>query len=333
MNSKRLPRGFTLVELLVVIGIIALLISILLPALNKARENANLIQCESNLRQMGQLAQMYASDNHGFFPYGHVNMGFDPGAPFNHGWWDSVTWEWPDTLTLLSSKRTQDQQGHFQNDAYQWDAKNLTMMAYDYLGIFHDSDVPPMGYDVRVTDYQANIRIFPDSTYPDVSSSNGGYLPLRQVGSIRRPSETMMIWCGSVDLSNGKLNEGTDPESHQIDDSIINFGYAMIYPKPGNGTPGMSWYDPSLYTQPIAFGNFGPWSGNKNVTHDALVQQNKDLVVPGWNPYNMRARHMNDTTGNYLFADGHVEPRKLLEVRAMDVSVNIQTSYGGVPGK
>src|SRR3954471_5954414 len=75
MKRLRKNQGFTLVELLVVIGIIALLISILLPSLNRARETANRVKCGSNLKQIGQALLLYSNENRNAFPRTYYNSG------------------------------------------------------------------------------------------------------------------------------------------------------------------------------------------------------------------------------------------------------------------
>ena len=78
-------RAFTLVELLVVVGIIAVLVSLLLPALNGARESANALKCLSNLRQCGTAMSMYLNDNKGWFPFVARDNSWKPWAATTFG--------------------------------------------------------------------------------------------------------------------------------------------------------------------------------------------------------------------------------------------------------
>lgn len=89
-KNHRFAGGFTLTELMIVIGLITLLISMLLPALGKVRAAANSTACTSNLRQMGVAWSMYVNEHRGHLPY--------------HVWWTPTTpenaWQsyWPGIL-------------------------------------------------------------------------------------------------------------------------------------------------------------------------------------------------------------------------------------------
>jgi prepilin-type N-terminal cleavage/methylation domain-containing protein/prepilin-type processing-associated H-X9-DG protein len=329
------PAGFTLVELLVVIGIIALLISVLLPSLQKARQAAASAACLSNEHQIGLAVVQYVAEQHGLLPYGYGYASKTLGG----GSWNTPTWTWADTLTMLiGSKKTQNDNGPEYGSQSSWDSANLGSMAYDYSGMFHDKDLPGGGWADRANDYEANPRMMPDITMVDQyaqsvtgAAANTYYLGQRKLASIHNSQSVMMVWCSGVYVSAG-TDQGGGNLGYELDGSNIATTMSLTYPPP----PSWSWAAGAVVNRialghnPGATGGVSSYSGGDNMP--SLRRENIDSAGSYINAADMRFRHKSNTSCNALFTDGHCESRLLGTVYGRDVFVNPPNVFSGPPG-
>jgi len=273
----RKKHGFTLVELLVVIGIIALLIGILLPALNKARQQANSIWCLSNLRTFGQAISMYATFNQGRLPISYWDGLTDPNKT-------GTDWGW-EILPYLKKGSDGTYAGQDPGVAWQLYKDKDTVS-----GTYADSE--------KVQTYGVHPTLCRFSDGPLGADGNrisglarpgpqdDGKVPFK-LAQIRRQGEIILIMDAVQFGDNGVGNNSWAADADLWAIQGVSTGWPL-----NQGIPMTAAQMEALYPM-------GPDAGsNKDYgTHNDLYNDNDGI--------NVRFRHLNNRSANALFCDGH----------------------------
>jgi prepilin-type processing-associated H-X9-DG protein len=273
------------VELLVVIGIIALLISILLPSLGKARDSANKVKCEATLHSLGQ----------GIYIYTAVNKGTLPMGVFWDGTSNDTATDWVLLVqATLMKGAPADYTGFLKYSAYaDLQARRMFMCSEAPDVSFSSAQATASFLVTNCVCYSANPAVLGGQIYsvgPDDSSQGPGITRPMRLSTSRHPSDTAMLFDASVyPFSPGTFQQYADnPDAVWLD----NGGFTKY--------AGLS---AASYTRLNPASNLGN-SVDMTPLSNSTADCNKDNAG---NAFNIRFRHMKNTVSNVLFIDGHVQ--------------------------
>ena len=185
-------KAFTLVELLVVIGIIALLIGILLPALNRAREASRVVACLSNSRQLSDASRMYATENKDALPIGIVGGWSTPdgvgGAPsfpqfaFNYvANWNNANGTRITALGLLAQNKLMRDGKVFycpseSDPQLSFDSRSAPLNPWPFASLFTPGAIPDRSlreYGAGLSHTRLGYGVRPMAVFPAINSLSG----------------------------------------------------------------------------------------------------------------------------------------------------------------
>ena len=262
--APRPPRGFTLVELLVVIGIIALLIGILMPALAKAREQANAVKCMSNQRQIGQALVMFSNEHKGFLPKAWFN--------------DGVVWS-----QMNGGKRT----WQFQDPMFGW-----TYILSLYMGRNKEAFRCPGDDTDHVYDKENDgLPGLPDEPTADnipgsyrlnISNLPNGPFEAIKITRLSSPSESIIIADGRQGFQNNAWNQlatWEEPRAHVSERNTANVAYNRhrnrgMYVFADGHADNLLWKD--------TWARRGPLVAGGNGAYPTMWRLNYEGIAKGW---------------------------------------------------